>query len=148
MTNNISTASAEFELPDLERARIRSEMQYAMLVAGEARRPPEKKTPADKVLAYLSNGFVLLLVGSLITSVLVPYFQREYESRSRQTALRQECLTQFLLYGNSIWQEYYAILPATLLADLEKDEYLKYKNAISDIKLKRYDAYARVLALA
>lgn len=148
MANSSSTVSEDLELPAEERARIRAEMRYAMLVA-QAGRPAEKpRTAAESILSYLSNGFVLLLVGSLITSALVPYFQREYESRTRRSALKQECFSQFLLYSNSIWQEYYAILPATLQTDMDKDEYVKYKNEISQIKLKRYDAYAKVLALA
>ena len=135
------------ELPEEERARIRAEMRYAMLAVEAARPPERRKTLAEKVLGYLSNGFVLLLVGSTITSYLVPQFQREFESRARQASLMQECLTQFLLYSNSIWQEYYAILPLTLQADMGKEEYLRYMNEITQIKLKRYDAFAKVQAL-
>ena len=148
MTDGPSTAAQSAELPDEERARIRAEMRYAMLAAHEARPSEKPKSLADKLLAYLSNGFVLLLVGSVITSYLVPQFQRAYESRARQATLKQDCLTQFLLYSNSIWQEYYAILPLTLQTDLHKDEYLRYMNEISQIKLKRYDAFSRVQALA
>lgn len=148
MTDSPSNATHSFELPEEERARIRAEMRYAMLTAQDARPSGKPKALADKVFGFLSNGFVLLLVGSLITSYLVPEFQRAYESRARQSTLKQECLTQFLLYSNSIWQEYYAILPLTLQTDMQKDEYLRLMKEISQIKLKRYDAYAKVQALA
>ena len=148
MITDSAPAPQPTELPDQERARIRAEMRYAMVAAQEARPAESPKKPAEKVLAYLSNGFVLLLLGSLITSFLVPQFQRAYETRARQAALKQECLTQFLLYSNSIWQEYYSILPATLETDLDKESYLKYMNDISRIKLSRYDAYSKVQALA
>lgn len=148
MTVSPSPPTPSPELPEEERTRIRAEMRYAMVVAQEARPSEKPKTLSEKVLGYLSNGFVLLLVGSLITSYLVPQFQRAYENRARQSTLKQECLTQFLLYNNSIWQEYYAILPLTLQTDMDKDEYIRHMNKISQIKLKRYDAYAKVQALA
>lgn len=136
------------ELPESERGRIRAEMRYAMLAAGEARPAEKSKGAFERTLGYLSNGFVLLLLGSLITSGLVPRFQRAYEGRTQRANLMQECLTQFLLYSNSIWQEYYAVLPLTQQSDLAKDEYLKYLAQMVQIKLKRYEAYAKVQALA
>ncbi len=136
------------ELSEEERTRIRAEMRYAMLAVQESRPPERGKSFGERILGYLSNGFVLLLVGSLITSFLVPQFQRTYEARARQASLKQECLTQFLLYSNSIWQEYYAILPLTLQTDLNRDEYVRYMNEISQIKLKRYEAFSKVQALA
>ena len=110
--------------------------------------PETPKTSVQKVFGFLSNGFILLLVGSLITSVFVPWFQRGYERRVQRSTLMQDCLTQFLLYSNSTWQEYYSILPLTLQPEISKDEYLQHINEISSIKLKRFDAYARVQALA
>jgi hypothetical protein len=148
MTDHPISDTQSPELPEEERARIRAEMRYALLVAQETRPSEKPKTVAEKLLGYLSNGFVLLLLGSLITSYLVPQFQRGYESRTRQTSLMQECLAQFLLYSNSIWQEYYAVLPITLQTDMDKDEYVRYMNEISQIKLKRYDAFSKVQALA
>jgi hypothetical protein len=148
MTTTTSLPTQTSELPEEERARIRAEMRYAMAVAQETRPTEKPKTLPEKVLGYLSNGFVLLVVGSLITSYFIPHFQRAYEKRTRQSSLKQECLTQFLLYTNSIWQEYYTILPLTLQTDMDKDEYVRCMNEISQIKLKRYDAYAKVQALA
>ncbi len=140
--------SPENPLSETERVRIRAEMRYAMLVVQEGR-PREKPKPfLDKVPGYLSNGFVLLIVGSVITYFFVPHFQRAYEQRTQQSALMQECLSQFLAYSNSIWQEYYRILPLTLEAEIDKEEYVCLMNDISQIKLKRYDAYAKVQALA
>lgn len=140
--------SSEPGLTENERKRIREEMRYAMLVL-EERHPAEKpKNSLSKILGYLSNGFVLLLLGSLITSVLVPKFQREYESRARQAAAMQECLSQFLVYSNSVQQEYYRILPVVQESEIDKEQYINVLNDISVIKLKRYDAYAKILALA
>jgi len=135
-------------LTDEERARIRAEMRYAMLAAQLAAPPAKPRSRGEKLLAYLSNGFVLLLLGSLITSGLVPRFQRQYEARAKQFTLMQDGLTQFLLYSNSIWQEYYAILPLTLQPEINKDEYVRVMNEISQIKLRRYDAYAKTEAVS
>ncbi|MCK5347617.1 MAG: hypothetical protein KAR20_29615, partial [Candidatus Heimdallarchaeota archaeon] len=67
---------------------------------------------------------------------------------TQQVTLMQECLSQFLLYSNSIWKEYYTILPLTQEVEINKDEYLKYLNKISEIKLKRYNSFAKVEALS
>jgi hypothetical protein len=102
----------------------------------------------DTVLPYLSNGFVLLIVGSIITSFLVPRFQRDYEERKQRAQLMRQCFEQFLLYSNSLWTEYYAVLPLTQRVEIDADEYLKWQKEITQVKLKRYDAYARVQAQA
>jgi hypothetical protein len=124
-------------------------MRYAALVASEGAHSIEKpRSVVEKTLSYLSSGFVLLIIGAIITSGLVPYFQRQYENRKQQYGLMQECFSQFLLYSNSIWQEYYAILPLTQEVEIDKDEYLRYVKEIAQIKLKRYEAYAKVQALS
>ena len=141
--------TSPYELSDEERARIRAEMRYAALVASEGAHSIEKpRSVVEKTLSYLSSGFVLLIIGAIITSGLVPYFQRQYENRKQQYGLMQECFSQFLLYSNSIWQEYYAILPLTQEVEIDKDEYLRYVKEIAQIKLKRYEAYAKVQALS
>jgi hypothetical protein len=136
------------ELSEQERARIRAEMRYAAEVAREARDRPAPKSRVEKALGILGNGFVLLVIGSLITSVLVPRFQRDYESRKQQAALMQEALANFLLYSNSMMQEYYSILPLTQQSDLSREEYLQQIKEIAQIKLRRYDSYARLQAVA
>lgn len=148
MTEGLQASEPLPELPESERARIRAEMRYAIVAANEAHPPQKPKAPFERMLGYLSNGFVLLLVGSLITSGLVPRFQRAYEARTQRANLMQECFSHFLLYSNSIWQEYYGVLPLTQQSDLAKDEYLKYLNQMTQIKLKRYESYAKVQALA
>lgn len=140
--------STDILLSENERIRIRAEMRYAMLAVQEGRPGEKPKHFLDMVLGYLSNGLVILLIGSAITYFLVPHFQHAYERRTQQSALMQECLSQFLAYSNSIWQEYYRILPLTLEAEIDKEEYVRLMNDISQIKLKRYDAYAKVQALA
>lgn len=151
MTDSPASEAAA-ELSDAERSRIRAEMRHAMIAAEAMRPAPDKPTPdkpwPERLLGLLSNGFVLLLIGSAITSFLVPQFQRAYEARTRAAAQRQEVFAQFLLYSNSMLQEYYAVLPLTLEPELDKDAYVKALQAISEIKLKRYDAYAKVQALA
>lgn len=148
MTEDKSLTDSQFDLSDEEKARIRTEVRYAVISAREARPAEKSKSVIEQILAYLSNGFVLLLIGSLITSWLVPHFQRQYEGRKQQAVLMQECLAQFLLYSNSIWQEYYAILPLTQKTEIEQNEYLQYTKEITQIKLKRYDAFAKVQSLA
>jgi hypothetical protein len=118
-------AAATLELSEGERARIRAEMRYAALAVRETRPSEAPKGRLAKALDYLSNGFVLLIVGSLITSFLVPRFQRAGEARRQRAALMQEALEQFLLYSNSIWQEFYATLPLALEAEIAKEQYVE-----------------------
>jgi hypothetical protein len=136
------------ELSETERARIREEMRYAIAVLKESKPAEIPKSPLEKFLGYLSNGFVLLLIGSLITSLLVPRFQRQYENRKQQVSLMQECFSQFLLYTNSLWQEYYLLFPPIHQSDINRDTYNQYIKEISEIKLKRYDAFSKVEASA
>ncbi len=113
----------------------------------ENRQGVPKKT-AGRILEFLSNGFVLLIVGSLITSFLVPRFQRAYEQERRTAQLMQECMSQFLLYSNSIWDEYYSIFPLLHHDEIDLEKYNSHIKQISNIKLRRFDAFARVQALA
>src|SRR5262249_41541689 len=94
------------------------------------------------------NGFVLLIVGALITSFLVPYYQRKYEERKQKRDTRNECLRQFLLASNLIWQEWFLLGPLTQKTVLSGEEYSKALEQINGIRIKRYDAFATVEALA
>jgi hypothetical protein len=132
------------ELSEAERSRIRQEMRYALAVWKEATPPTQPRNFLERLLSYLSNGFVLLLIGSFITSLLVPRFQQDYEEKKQRSSLMGECYAQFLLYANSIWQEYFLILPLALESEISKEDYIRYLNEISIIKLKRYDAFAKL----
>jgi hypothetical protein len=142
------TTDIKDPISEEERKRIRAEMRYALAVLEESKSSKKKSSIFQSILSYLSNGFVLLIVGSLITSLLVPKFQRSYEHKKQQLNLMQDCFAQYLLYSNSIWQEYYAIFPLLHHASIELPTYNQYLNEISKIKLARYDAYAHVRALA
>jgi len=139
---------SDYLLNEDERKRIREEVRYVHAILKEGRPPEKEQSILQKILSYLSNGFVLLIIGSLITSVLVPHFQHEFEKKKQRTILMQECLSQYLLYSNSIWQEYYAIFPLTHNNEIDKETYNKYITEISQIKLRRYDAFAKVQGLA
>ena len=134
-------SSIVFEMSEQERARIRSEVRYTMIAAEDLRTPSAPKSRFSKFIEFLSSGISLLVVGSIISSLLIPSFQREYENRSKALTLMQDCLSQFLQYSNSIWQEYYAVLPLTQKVEIDEKTYLEYVGKIADIKLKRYDAY-------
>ncbi len=60
----------------------------------------------------------------------------------------RESFSQFLLYSNSIWEEYYLMFPLIQESSIDKTRYNEYLRDIGDIKLKRYNAYARVQSLA
>ena len=137
-----------YKLSDSDRDRILEELRSELATQREWYEAAKRETRFGNVLSYLSNGFVLLLVGALITSYLVPRFQRQYEENKQDVSLMRECLSQFLLYGNSIWSEYYLIFPLCQNSDIEKDAYKKCIGEISKIKLQRYDAFSKLEAIA
>jgi hypothetical protein len=106
------------------------------------------KGKLSQLLGYLSNGFVLLIIGSIITTNLVPHFQTQFETKKENRMLMHESFSQFLLYSNSAWEEYYAVFPLIHKTDMTLEEYNNYYAVISKIKLKRYDAYAKLKALS
>lgn len=147
-SRRIMTAETDNQIGEEERKRIRAEMRYALAVLQETKPASKKTSVLQSTLSYLSNGFVLLIVGSLITSILLPKFQQAYENKKQKTNLMQECLSQYLLYANSIWKEYYSIFPLVHHPAIDMETYNKYLAEIGTIKLSRYDAYAKVKALA
>jgi hypothetical protein len=148
MVANSNSDEPGYGLSEEERARVRAEMRYAMLVFNESDKDAKAKSTAEKWLGFLANGFVLLLVGSLITSFLVPHFQHEYDRRKQRLATMQECFSQFRLYTESVWQEYFLIIPLSQKTEITGPEYLQYVDKIKDIKLRRLDAYTQAEALA
>ena len=144
---DIGTVSSP--LSDEARAAVKDEVRHALALFGVAPREPKDRGPRpERVLAWFSNGFVLLVVGSLTTYFLVPYFQRQLEHRAERGQIVKECLTQFLLYANTGWQEYYAVLPLTLEPGLTKEQYVEFLGDTKRIKLARYDAFAHLEALS
>ena len=146
--NESKPVSENALLSQREQEKIRAEVRYALIAANAARGSEPAKSRVAQLLSYLSNGFIILLVGAFISSYLVPDLQRQHEKRKRQAELMNECFSQFLIYSNSLWEEHYASLPLTQEIEIDKAVYLDYVKRLSAIKLKRYDAYARMLALA
>ncbi len=142
------SANDNQNLSESDRKRIREEMRYALTVLSETKLDKQPTGYFDKFLKFMSSGFILLLIGSLITSILVPKFQRKYERNKQRTALMQECFSQFLLYGNSAWREYYSIFPLIHDFEISKEKYIKQLDKISSIKLERYDAFAQIEAIS
>lgn len=107
-----------------------------------------KQSIFERLLAIAGNGFTLLITGTIISTLLVPRFQHQQETLTKEAELQKDCYTHFLLYSNSIWEEYYAILPLTLQTRLDQTEYIEQIKTQAAIKIKRYDAYAKALSLA
>jgi hypothetical protein len=148
MPDDNAEKASPVELSESERGRIRAEMRYALLAARESVPDEKAKSRFAFLTGLTGNGFVLLLAGSLITYYLVPHFQRIYENHQQQSNSMHECLQQFLLYGNSIWEEFFTILPLTQESEIGKDQYTSHLNEIAKIKLTRYNSLVKVKSLA
>lgn len=134
-------------LSGADKARIREEMRYASAILAEAKKE-KPKSGLELVMGLLSNGFVLLIIGSLITSVLVPTFQRAYEQNKQERALMEECRAEFLRYTNSIWEEFYLLHPLVSETSITKEQYNSYSQKRLEMKLKRYEVYAKLQSVA
>ena len=134
-------------LLERERARIREEMRYAAAILGELR-PKKEESVWDKLSAFLSNGFVLLMVGAVITSFAVPLWQRSYDEQKQTQSLMEECRAEYLLYCNSMWEEFYQIHPLVSETSISKERYDAYFQKLTEIKLRRYNAYAKLQSVA
>ncbi len=153
MSINKSGKSETYELSPLEQDRIRAEYRYASTVASLLTSKPtstkvEGKSNTEKLLGILSNSFILLLLGTLLSSVLIPYFQKKQEKRKQQLSLMQECFSQFLQFSNSIWQEYYTMKTIEWEDGISKETFLLQQKERNRILLQRYDSYAKVQSLA
>lgn len=134
-------------LSEEEKARIRAEVRYAIIAANEARPPEKSKSVINNVFSFLSSGFVLLLVGSGISSLLVPMIQQGAEQRKERASHLQELFEQFNLYSNTIYEEYLAIYPLAVQERLSEEDYNNYTQKIFNLKLKRANAYAKIQTL-
>jgi hypothetical protein len=131
--------------------QLRRDITYATAVLDVAKRmapPPPPPSVLARFLGFMSSGLGLLLIGSLITSILVPYYQRASEQRQAERSIMRECFAEFLQYEVSIWREYYAVFPLIHDSEIDRKTYDEYMAKISDIKLDRYSAYGKVKALA
>lgn len=135
-------------ISEQETRKLMSEAVLAKLLIDEISKKEQPRSRTEKALKFLSNGFVLLIFGTIFTSILVPIYKNKQESRTERTILMKQCLYDYLNYSNSIWEEFYLIFPLTLEEKIDKKQYLKKIKEISDVKLKRYNSYAKVKALS
>lgn len=143
----VPKAGVSAGLSESEKARIREELRYAKLVLGESKQE-RAKGAWEKIADFLSNGFVILLVGAAITSFAVPAWQRSYEEKKQTQTLMEECRAEFLLYCNSIWEEFYLIHPLVSETSISKPRYDEYFQKLTEIKLRRYNAFAKLQSVA
>lgn len=135
-------------LSDMQKKAIREEVIFALSAFEHEKEKPINKSKLDNVLSFLSNGFVLLIIGTLITSILVPIYQNQQKAAVQILNLKRETFSQFLLYTNSIWKEYYLMFPLVHESDVNKEHYNYYLNEISKVKLERYNAYSKIRGVA
>jgi hypothetical protein len=135
----------------VDTGHLREDMVYAAAVLEAAKKlgPPE---PSPGIFAraveFLSSGLGLLIIGTILTSVLIPYYQKAAEQRQAEREIMRDCLAEFLQYEVSIWNEYYAVFPLIHESELDREKYDGFTAQISEIKIERYRAYAKVKANA
>jgi hypothetical protein len=139
------------EARPVDPGHLREDMVYAAAVLEAARKlGPSEPRPGilARVLKFLSSGLGLLIIGTALTSVLIPAYQKAAEQRQAERQIMRDCLAEFLQYEVSIWSEYYAVFPLVHESEIDREEYDAYTAKISEIKLDRYRAYGKVKATA
>jgi hypothetical protein len=132
---------------EADKSRIRTELRYiteylAVQASSSARQEKTRLSDyIERMLGVISNGFVLLIAGSIITSCLVPHFQKETEKRTERALAIQDCFTQFLQYSLSRYEEMMAVSSLGRTSAIEGAEYDSYMQKLSEIRLKRYVAW-------
>lgn len=144
-------SSESAPLPRDEGASLRRDLAYAQVVIEQARKELDarERRPASHLARagkLLTNGFVLLVLGALLTNWLIPRIQRASQAREATLQARKDALAQFLLYANSRWQEYYLLAPLVSSEELTPADYQDAIRKLTTIKLARYDAYAKLKA--
>jgi hypothetical protein len=141
------------EVRPIDPGHLREDIVYAAAVLEAAKKlGPAEPEPSPGIFArlmeFLSSGFGLLIIGTVLTSLLIPAYQKASEQRQAAREIMREALAEFLQYEVSIWSEFYAVFPLIHESEIDRDTYDKYMGAISEIKLDRYRAYGKVKALA
>ncbi len=131
-----------------QKKEIREEIVFTLSTIEQEKQNTNQKNNIEKVISYLSNGFVLLIIGTVITSILVPIYQNRQHTAAHNLSLKKETFSQFLLYTNSIWKEYYLMFPLVHESKIDKEKYNHYLNQISKVKLERYNAYSKIRGVA
>jgi hypothetical protein len=125
----------------------RTAVQVAAILKTAKERKPA--TAKSRFIKFANSGIGVLIAGSIVTSVLVPFFQSRSEERQARRELAQKLLSAFLEYENTPWEEYHVVLPLEIAPRrLTTDRYEAVMTSILAVKLRRYDALAALDAMA
>jgi hypothetical protein len=119
---------------------------------------PKKHEPKRGVRGWLESSFVLLLLGSALTGLLVPYLQQQQESvkwrrqnqydnfKYRLTQMRQ-CLQDFLnltAYPSDVNE---IAKPVVANASVDGKQFDQFSLRFRDLQEKRFHETAKVMSL-
>lgn len=133
-----------------ERVRFENELRATLA-------PPRKETKSG-LWGVLNSSLGILLATSLMTSFLVPQFQRKQHDLDWQRQIRaenmkfrlgmmRECLTEFTLADSLTAEAYERSRPLAVSPVISPALYGEFTSRFTDIQNRRFEKNARVSAL-
>jgi len=113
---------------------------------------------SPKKLSWLNSRISLLLIGSLLTGILVPWFQisyraiewrrqNQFENVSFRLSMMRDCLTQFV-YLSACTAEGYELVERFMdTAALTHKDYEEFEQQCIDLQSRRFTQNAKVRSL-
>lgn len=139
--------------PEEEKGHIKKNVRRANEVRKET-----SIGASPKKFSWLNSRISLLLIGSLLTGILVPWFQISYRAiewrRQNQFAnvsfrlkMMRDCLTQFV-YLSACTAEGYELVERFMdTAPLTHNDYEEFEQQCSDLQSRRFTQNAKVRSL-
>lgn len=137
-------------LSEEEKTRIIEKVRFENEIRKELTTPDEPKKAS-----WLNSKLSLLLIGSLITGILVPWFQythktiewkrqNEFENINFRLEMMRECLKEFVYLSVYTAEAYERIKPFMDMVSLTPNDYMKFEDQYIDLQNRRFRQSAKV----
>ena len=140
-------------LPEEEKSNIMEKVKFELEIKKSLSTPEE-----DKNSSWINSKIGLLLIGSLITGILVPWFQftqktiewkrqNRFDSVNYKLEMMRDCVRNFVILQAYRAEAYERVQPYLLKASLTKDDYNVFKNQYIELQNKNFAQNAKVTSL-
>jgi len=141
-------------LSEEEKAHIVEKIKFE----AEVRKSLQKPCKSGKAFSWLNSKIGLLLVGSLITGLLVPWFQftqktiewkrqNQFDRVNYKLDMMRDCLKNFVLLQAYRAEAYERLQPFVVKAILTASDYADFKKQFITLQNKYFSQNAKVTSL-
>jgi hypothetical protein len=140
-------------LSEEEKTRIIEKVRFENEIRKELTTPDKRKK-----FSWLNSKLSLLLIGSLITGILVPWLQythntiewkrqNEFDNTNFRLEMTRECLKEFVYLSVYTAEAYERIEAIIETESLTPNDYTKFEEQLIDIQNRRFQQNAKVTSL-